>query len=73
MDNGRDIMRKKLAIFLVSGLFVSLLFCCGYGFYMQEMDNMQIVLRISGRGGYRSLRLYQGISAYHIAGIRVPR
>lgn len=43
-------MRKKLAIFLVSGLFVSLLFCCGYGFYMQEMDNMQIVLRISGRG-----------------------
>ena len=67
MDNGRDIMRKKLAIFLVSGLFVSLLFCCGYGFYMQ------IVLRISGRGGYRSLRLYQGISAYHIAGIRVPR
>lgn len=43
-------MRKKLAVILVSVLFVSILFCYGYGLYMQEMDNMQIVLRISGRG-----------------------
>lgn len=43
-------MRKKLAVLLVSVLFVLFLFCYGHGLYMQEMDNMQIVLRISGRG-----------------------
>lgn len=43
-------MWKKLAVILVSILFGSILFCYGYGLYMQEMDNMQIVLRVSGRG-----------------------
>jgi len=43
-------MRKRLAVFLVSVLFVSFIFCYGHRLYMQEMDNMQIVLRISSRG-----------------------
>ena len=43
-------MRKKLMVFLVSVLIVSFPCCYGYGLYTQEMDNMQIVLRISSRG-----------------------
>lgn len=43
-------MSKKLAVFLVSVLFVLFLFCYVHGVYMQEIDNMQIMLRISGRG-----------------------
>lgn len=41
-------MRKRLAVLLVSVLFISFTFC--YGLCMQEMDNMQIMLRISSRG-----------------------
>lgn len=43
-------MSKRLAVFLVSVLFVLFLFCYVHGVYMQEIDNMQIMLRISGRG-----------------------
>lgn len=41
-------MRKRLEVLLLSILFISFTFC--YGLYMQEMDNMQIMLRISSRG-----------------------
>lgn len=44
-------MKRKLLVFLLAVLLgMSSLGCCSYMAYRQEMDSMQIVLRISGRG-----------------------
>lgn len=43
-------MRKKVTVFLVSVLLVLSPLCYRYKLYAQEMDNMQIMLRVSSRG-----------------------